>query len=244
MDILPIRESRESHEIETESTSCSSETETERWTYFQPPDGTIAKLHSGIPPDDENVYQHRASRKHLLISDLDQQSETVEECSVSHPRDDANSKMNVNSPCDDESVFRRDGSCKSTTSKFSTYSSVSAKFCTKPEMPDTVDQDLCAWGQFAENGGRLTIKGTGVSLYIPSMALPNKTSQVIYIGLMNSKGKRPQLRNVEALLSPVVVCGPDGLQFEKPVYLTVPHNAVLDENNSWTPQGKTNKKHT
>lgn len=181
------------------------------------------------------MLENRASNSPLLKGFLGEDSEPTEHYKL-HPSEPMTEETDLET---DESAFQRGESWKSNKSKVSAFSSVSAAFCPKPKLPDTVDSDLCAWGRFTEKGGRLTIEGTDVSLYIPANALPEQTSQVIYIGLMNSKGNYPKLSNQEALLSPVVVCGPDGLTFEKPVFLTVPHNAVLDKNNCWNPKGKT-----
>lgn len=140
---------------------------------------------------------------------------------------------------DDSSPLNRQNSSKSQQSNSSNFSSISEKLCPKPTLPDTINSKLCAWGRFSEKGGRLTIQDTGVSLYVPKMAIPEGTSQLIYIGLMNRKGLYPELDEGHAVLSPAVICGPDGLKFDKPVHITVPHNAVIDDGSSWAPQGNT-----
>lgn len=37
----------------------------------------------------------------------------------------------------------------------------------------------------------------------------------------------------ETLLSPLVMCGPNGLKFNVPVELRLPHTAAPDKDNSW-----------
>lgn len=204
--------------------------ETERMRHFEPAPTKVVTLHESVSSGDEDALGNRASNSPLLNCFIEDPSEPVEPF-PSHPSEHVAEEADYV----DASVFQRGESWKSNKS---TFSSVSAALCPKPKMPDTVDPDLCAWGRFTEKGGRLTIEETGVSLYIPPNALPEQTSQDIYIGLMNSKGNYPNLSNHQALLTPVVVCGPDGLAFEKPVFLTVPHNAVLDKNNCWKTKGK------
>ena len=225
---LQSRENLAAHKHRQEPTCYKTETV----RYVEPPETKIS-LHHSASSEEEDTLESRASHTPLLKKDVEHFYELVEECTP-HP----SVVMNEETGCDFERVFQRGESWKSNKSA---YSSVSAGFCPKPKLPEMVHPDLCAWGEFTAKGGRLTIEGTDVRLYIPSNALPQQTTQVIYIGLMNNKGLYPKLKDQEALLSPVVVCGPDGLTFEKPVFLTVPHNAVLDKNNCWHPKGKVMK---
>ncbi|KAG8144855.1 hypothetical protein E2320_013264 [Naja naja] len=73
-----------------------------------------------------------------------------------------------------------------------------------------------ARGVFNSNGGVLSSIETGVSIIIPQGAIPEGIEQEIYF---------------KTLLSPLVMCGPHGLKFLKPVELRLPHCA------SMTPDG-------
>ncbi|KAL7980337.1 hypothetical protein Chor_014666 [Crotalus horridus] len=80
-----------------------------------------------------------------------------------------------------------------------------------------------ARGVFNSNGGVLSSIETGVSIIIPQGAIPEGIEQEIYFKVCRD--------NSETLLSPLVMCGPHGLKFLKPVELRLPHCA------SMTPDG-------
>ena len=105
------------------------------------------------------------------------------------------------------------------------------------DLPPSADPRYCEYGIVDYTGGRLTIENTGVSLYIPMFAIPKGESQVIYIALQRVEGDQPPLGNREALLSPIVICGPDGMQFQKSVFLTMPHCADVTDDSSWNMEG-------
>ena len=84
----------------------------------------------------------------------------------------------------------------------------------------------CAFGFFGSDGGRLTIPGSQISLYIPRGAIQTKQSQLIYVFEVTTGSDEPELDKKETWLTPTVECGPSGVQFEKDVFLTLPHCAI------------------
>uniref|UniRef100_A0A8C9VHX4 Zona occludens protein 1 n=1 Tax=Scleropages formosus TaxID=113540 RepID=A0A8C9VHX4_SCLFO len=90
-----------------------------------------------------------------------------------------------------------------------------------------------ARGVFNSNGGVLSSIETGVSIIIPQGAIPEGVEQEIYFKVCRDNSILPPLdkEKGETLLSPLVMCGPHGLKFQKPVELRLPHCA------SMTPDG-------
>ncbi|XP_067104589.1 LOW QUALITY PROTEIN: tight junction protein ZO-1 [Osmerus mordax] len=90
-----------------------------------------------------------------------------------------------------------------------------------------------ARGVFNSNGGVLSSIETGVSIIIPQGAIPDGVEQEIYFKVCRDNSILPPLdkEKGETLLSPLVMCGPHGLKFLKPVELRLPHCA------SMTPDG-------
>ncbi|XP_078541053.1 tight junction protein 1 isoform X2 [Lissotriton helveticus] len=90
-----------------------------------------------------------------------------------------------------------------------------------------------ARGVFNANGGVLSSIETGVSIIIPQGAIPDGIEQEIYFKVCRDNSILPPLdkEKGETLLSPLVMCGPHGLKFLKPVELRLPHCA------SMTPDG-------
>ncbi|XP_029697798.1 tight junction protein ZO-1 isoform X7 [Takifugu rubripes] len=111
-----------------------------------------------------------------------------------------------------------------------------------PVSPSTLDDDeedeghtvvATARGIFNCNGGVLSSIETGVSIIIPQGAIPESVEQEIYFKVCRDNNILPPLdkEKGETLLSPLVMCGPHGLKFLKPVELRLPHCA------SMTPDG-------
>uniref|UniRef100_A0A6I8RX29 Zona occludens protein 1 n=1 Tax=Xenopus tropicalis TaxID=8364 RepID=A0A6I8RX29_XENTR len=82
-----------------------------------------------------------------------------------------------------------------------------------------------ARGFFNSNGGVLSSIETGVSIIIPQGAIPDGIEQEIYFKVCRDNSILPPLdkEKGETLLSPLVMCGPHGLKFVKPVELRLPH---------------------
>ncbi|XP_051975178.1 tight junction protein ZO-1-like isoform X6 [Xyrauchen texanus] len=113
---------------------------------------------------------------------------------------------------------------------------------TIPVSPSALDDDdedeghtvvATARGIFNCNGGVLSSIETGVSIIIPQGAIPDSVEQEIYFKVCRDNSILPPLdkEKGETLLSPLVMCGPHGLKFLKPVELRLPHCA------SMTPDG-------
>ncbi|XP_077067329.1 tight junction protein 1b isoform X43 [Siphateles boraxobius] len=111
-----------------------------------------------------------------------------------------------------------------------------------PVSPSALDDDeedeghtvvATARGIFNCNGGVLSSIETGVSIIIPQGAIPDSVEQEIYFKVCRDNSILPPLdkEKGETLLSPLVMCGPHGLKFLKPVELRLPHCA------SMTPDG-------
>ncbi|XP_069383846.1 tight junction protein ZO-1 isoform X9 [Paralichthys olivaceus] len=111
-----------------------------------------------------------------------------------------------------------------------------------PVSPNALDDDdedeghtvvATARGIFNCNGGVLSSIETGVSIIIPQGAIPENVEQEIYFKVCRDNSILPPLdkEKGETLLSPLVMCGPHGLKFLKPVELRLPHCA------SMTPDG-------
>lgn len=72
-------------------------------------------------------------------------------------------------------------------------------------------------------GGKLSCPLTGVSLVVPTGAIREGVRQEIYFQVCQDD---THLEKIDGqLLSPIVLCGPRGVKFDKPVELTLPHSA-------------------
>ncbi|KAG5672081.1 hypothetical protein PVAND_002239 [Polypedilum vanderplanki] len=86
-------------------------------------------------------------------------------------------------------------------------------------------------GYFDEMGGILEDNVWNVSLIIPPGALPTGQKQEIYFTVTDPRmseavgGPPLDMENGEKMLSPLVMCGPVGLEFLEPVTLNIPHCA-------------------
>ncbi|XP_017123834.1 tight junction protein ZO-1 isoform X7 [Drosophila elegans] len=102
---------------------------------------------------------------------------------------------------------------------------VNGPFPTLPREPST------SRGFFDSNGGTLADKLWHVSLQIPPGAIPPGVRQEIYFTVSDPRmgqavgGPPLDMENGETMLSPLVMCGPQGLEFLVPVTLNIPHCA-------------------
>ncbi|XP_012945828.1 tight junction protein ZO-1 [Aplysia californica] len=109
-----------------------------------------------------------------------------------------------------------------------------------------------AKGFFTSKGGVLEAPDTGVSIYIPEGAINEGKEQEIYFKVCRDNSLLPPLdaEKGETLLSPLVMCGPHGTEFNKPVELRLPHCASANPE-SWSfalkssdsPSGETTEWH-
>jgi len=79
-------------------------------------------------------------------------------------------------------------------------------------------------------GGKLSCPITGVSISVPIGAIPEGIQQEIYFQVCQDGSNIPTFnaKQGERLLSPIVMCGPHGVQFLKPIELILPHHAGAD----------------
>ncbi|KAK3737802.1 hypothetical protein QZH41_015861, partial [Actinostola sp. cb2023] len=100
-------------------------------------------------------------------------------------------------------------------------------------LDDDTQVVATARGTFTSEGGVLSSPETGVSIHIPKGAIEPGREQEIYFKVCKDNNIMPPLDadKGETLLSPLVMCGPHGTQFLKPVELRLPHCA------SMTPDG-------
>ncbi|CAF3369678.1 unnamed protein product [Rotaria socialis] len=75
-------------------------------------------------------------------------------------------------------------------------------------------------------GGKLSCPLTGVSLFIPMGAISEDIQQEIYFQVHQDASHTEKFHG--RLLSPIVICGPHGIKFNKPVELIIPHSAGND----------------
>ena len=127
----------------------------------------------------------------------------------------------------------------SSISNKSTASEISRMIWNSSNIPENADPKMVAWGLVDHNGGKFTIGNTGVSLTVPPLAIPEGRTEGIYIAIMDQEKEHPQITSKESLLSPVVKCGPTGLEFQRPVILSMPHCALLEEG-AWNLKGEEN----
>ena len=125
----------------------------------------------------------------------------------------------------------------SSISNKSTVSDISRMMWNISNLPENVNPKMMAWGLVDHNGGRFTIGDTGVSLIVPPQAIPEGHTEGIYIAIMDQEKDHPHITPKESLLSPVVKCGPNGLKFKRPVVLSLPHCALL-EDGAWNLKGE------
>lgn len=74
------------------------------------------------------------------------------------------------------------------------------------------------------NGGTLFCPESGVKLVIPPSAIPIGQRQEVFVKVCKDNPDHVPLdaQKRETLLSPMVMCGPQGLKFEVPVELRLP----------------------
>jgi len=101
------------------------------------------------------------------------------------------------------------------------------------DVTEDDDEDIVATasGEFDHNGGVLSSVETGVSIVIPKGAIKRGVVQPVYFKVCRDNTALPPLdrEKGETLLSPLVMCGPHGLQFDEPVELRLPHCASNTE---------------
>ncbi|CAF0720009.1 unnamed protein product [Brachionus calyciflorus] len=92
-------------------------------------------------------------------------------------------------------------------------------------------------GIFDTNGGILESADTGVSLSVPEGAIANGCSFDLYFKVCHCKSTITNGKG-EILTNPIVMCGPRGIRFLKPIELRIPHFISID-GQSWSYAFKT-----
>ena len=82
-------------------------------------------------------------------------------------------------------------------------------------------------------GGTLTLADHGVTLTVPEGALDPGFTEEIFLAVMTEARDRPRLASGQTVLSPVVMAGPPGLSFRKPVVLSFAHCACAKKKGGW-----------
>ena len=104
---------------------------------------------------------------------------------------------------------------------FSSDGHILETFQVLPNDESPLRENLSVEKTIDENDGEIYLKG--VELSVPSGALTEPVT--ITVTIINNNYTSPSLGRKEALLSPLVECLPNGLQFKKTVLLTLPHCA-------------------
>ncbi|XP_072032178.1 uncharacterized protein [Amphiura filiformis] len=94
----------------------------------------------------------------------------------------------------------------------------------------TVRTSYFAGAFLTEKGGRISLPKRNANMYVPPGAISPGNLQLVYIYVLPTDGAS-SLDDAETWLSQSVHCGPSGLQFNKHVFLTVPHSAT--DVNDW-----------
>jgi tight junction protein 1 len=87
-------------------------------------------------------------------------------------------------------------------------------------------------GIFDSNGGILESADTGVSLNVPEGAIAKGCNLDLYFKVCHCKSPITNGKG-ELLVNPIVMCGPRGIKFLKPVELQIPHFISID-GQSWS----------
>ncbi|KAK6730672.1 hypothetical protein RB195_007256 [Necator americanus] len=100
------------------------------------------------------------------------------------------------------------------------------------EEPTIVEETNAVIGN---DGGVLNCPASGVELRIPKGAIPPGETHEIYVKVCRD-GESPPIDKSkgETLLSPLVMCGPQGLTFLTPCELRLPHSGPVDGDGQWS----------
>ena len=89
-------------------------------------------------------------------------------------------------------------------------------------------------------GGEIVLSNTGVSLRIPSDAIPEESMTELTVSVLWN-GEHPKLNDNQSIIGPTVLLEPEGMQFVKPVELITPHSSTCLESTGlqvWQKQSK------
>ncbi|XP_043202701.1 netrin receptor UNC5C-like isoform X2 [Amphibalanus amphitrite] len=94
-------------------------------------------------------------------------------------------------------------------------------------LPSSVNPDNLEFGTVTSAGAVLSLPNAGVTLVIPEGAVPTGQAEEVYLAVASDAREKPQLNENQTLLSPVILVGPPGTQFLKPVVVGFHHCANL-----------------
>ncbi|CAI2736478.1 unnamed protein product [Schistosoma spindalis] len=99
------------------------------------------------------------------------------------------------------------------------------------EFNDPLELDTTIRKTISCDGDQLALPQSGIFLTIPQGALQSNSLVEVYLGVCREDKHRPTLGDHQTLLSPVIQFGPVGLNLLKPVLLSFPHCAELNQSN-------------
>ncbi|PIO77020.1 ZU5 domain protein [Teladorsagia circumcincta] len=103
---------------------------------------------------------------------------------------------------------------------------------TRIQDPTIVEETNAVIGH---EGGVLNCPASGVELRIPKGAIPPGETHEIYVKVCRDGDSPPIDKSKgETLLSPLVMCGPQGLTFLTPCELRLPHCGPMDSDGQWS----------
>ena len=76
-------------------------------------------------------------------------------------------------------------------------------------------------------GGNLSLPTIGVYLKVPEGALPKEISTInMSLALHQDPEDHPQIDSSHLMITPIICCGPGGVEFNRPVTLILPHSVT------------------
>ncbi|KAM6923990.1 netrin receptor UNC5A [Xenentodon cancila] len=185
-------------------------------------------LTTGFQP--MGIKPSKPENSHLLTIQPDLTTTTTSYQGTLRSRHDTTGKFSLTNgplldPLPNGSHTLHNGKLNSDPAEFVSRLSTQSYFKTLPR-----DIANTSYGTFNFLGGRLTIPNTGISLLIPPEAIPRGKIYEIYLTVQRKEDLRLPLAGCQALLSPIVSCGPPGVVLSRPVILSVDHcfDACLD----------------
>lgn len=74
-------------------------------------------------------------------------------------------------------------------------------------------------------GGSLSLPTIGVYLKVPEGALPEDIPTInMSLALHQDQEDHPQIDRNHLMITPIICCGPEGVEFNRPVTLILPHS--------------------
>ncbi|PSN47953.1 Netrin receptor UNC5C, partial [Blattella germanica] len=150
----------------------------------------------------------------------------------SHSMDSSSCPVTATPPVEtsSEKPLHSDSNHSITSRPDSTYD-VAAQSTTPTTPPPSivvgVDPECIASATVTSTGARLSLPESGITLSIPEGALSRGQREEVFVAVLREDRHRPKLSDRQTQLSPVVMCGPTGVTFKKPVIVNFHHCASL-----------------